>query len=332
MKKTYLSLILTITLTAIVANTNFAVAEDADDCSWAIWRSLSDLQENFWKELSKCPAEKTLTKKWLNRALANLKAHCCAENHWEHKTCQEDKTLLPDAWEYPQSNYLFDHIVDIMIRRTLFTWYSEEFAWYYEDLDDVRDEKAKERRNGKWNWKGIIPLALAPNWHLPTEFLTKYKEYRWLQENNKYYIREYRWEALIGSSSYREGIDKLNKDKKIFDEYDQWNLLTRYRNLCQNAIYIMTYLLNNQNKASQLTTGQTKCTALTNSLIKWHARYIENLIITKSNQLIDETLENYSEKYMKETRSNEFQKKNTDSISDLRWIKRIIRTLYSKCS
>jgi hypothetical protein len=36
MKKTYLSLILTITLTAIVANTNFAVAEDADDCSWAI--------------------------------------------------------------------------------------------------------------------------------------------------------------------------------------------------------------------------------------------------------------------------------------------------------
>ena len=331
MRKIYLTIILTIILSALFANTTFA-AEDADDCSWAIWRSLSDLQEEFWKELMKCPAEKTLTKEWLNRALTNLKAHCCAENHWENKTCQEDKRLLPDAWEYPQSNYLFDYIVDVMIRRTLFTWYSEEFAWYYEDLANVRDEKAKERRNGKWDWKGIIPLSLSPNWHLPTEFLTKYEEYRWLQENGKYDIRQYEWEALIGSNSYREGIDQLNKDKKIYDEYDQRNLLTRYTNLCQNAIYIMTYLLNNQNKAGQLASGQKKCTALTDALISWHARYIENLIISKSNQLINETQQNYIDKYFADTRSNSFQKSMINSLTELRSIKRTIRTLYSKCS
>lgn len=58
---------------------------------------------------------KTMPKEAFTQALNNLKAYCCSQNKI---TCtSEEKAQLPKEKRYPASIYLFDHLVDISMRR-----------------------------------------------------------------------------------------------------------------------------------------------------------------------------------------------------------------------
>jgi hypothetical protein len=49
--------------------------------------------------------------------LLNLKTYCCSSKTLKGTICEEDKknNVLPA--EFPQSQYLFDHLIDVMFRR-----------------------------------------------------------------------------------------------------------------------------------------------------------------------------------------------------------------------
>jgi hypothetical protein len=53
------------------------------------------------------------------------------------KSCEEDHILIKNRTNFPQSAFLFDHLVDVMMRRL-------NIDGNYDDIPV--DEKAKERR------------------------------------------------------------------------------------------------------------------------------------------------------------------------------------------
>ena len=60
-----------------------------------------------------------ITKADLNTAILNLKKYCCVNNLWwlsqNLKTCDDDKSFFNE--NALDSQYLFDHIFDVMMRR-----------------------------------------------------------------------------------------------------------------------------------------------------------------------------------------------------------------------
>lgn len=86
------------------------------------------------------------------------------------KSCEEDKILIQNRTNFPQSAFLFDHLVDVMMRRLAIDGNYDEVPL---------DEKAKVWREkidqlGKAK-EGSIPSALSrtyhKNWELQTNFL-----------------------------------------------------------------------------------------------------------------------------------------------------------------
>lgn len=95
----------------------------ANDCHLFTKTSMRAIEGTLFENSTKeNPALTTLTMEGLHRALINLKTHCCASNILNNNpemlaSCEKDKNLLTEKTNYPQSSFLFDHIIDVAIRR-----------------------------------------------------------------------------------------------------------------------------------------------------------------------------------------------------------------------
>ena len=133
--------------------TAFAINTGTNDCSVLNIQDWNYTSLPKWKYTSIMPEES------FKKVFDNLRAACCK---WEiHNYCDG----INIEWNFPDSVFLFDHLLDVYLRRLDAKWQDDN----WEDLMYwlQADEKWKERRDAIsdiWNnSEGTPPLQISSN-------------------------------------------------------------------------------------------------------------------------------------------------------------------------
>ncbi len=256
-----------------------------------------------------------ITQEGLQRSLINLKSYCCSTMSLSspapfQASCKKDEALRKNTTHYPESPYLFDQLFDTMIRRLM-------IEGNYTDVP--ADEQAST-----WE-KAIKTLAESPDGTLPPALSKEYQQYRWLQ--SEYVLPLYNG---VSRQEYQQTIEKAEQ-QAILTNYKQRNLSTKYHNLCQNAIYLMT-LLPSEFRSDELSLAQIQCSQNIKQILDTHAKYLNALIIHKSNLLLTQSLKNYTQNYLISSRFQSFENNLNSMLNTLLGVVRIIPKLERICN
>lgn len=121
------------------------------------------------------------------------------------------------------------------------------------------------------------------------------------------------------------------EQQAILKNYKERNLSTKYHNLCQNAIYLIT-LLPSEFRSDELNIAQTQCSQDIKQILDTHAKYLNALIIHKSNLLLTQNLKNYTQNYLISNRFQSFENNLNSMLNTLIGIVRIIPKLERNCN
>jgi len=291
------------------------------DFSNGIPQNIKDKYNNsLWREF--------LTEKWLLRALRNLKKYCCFDAKklvWDKYCKKADYDDIKN--NYPKSTYLFDHILSVMVRRL--------DSYNYEWVD--MDKKAKE-------WLDFFnEYATKPEWAVPTEFINKYKKYR--SDDN---CRDTNWELNTKTPRYKismyDGVSSrefkgviLNTewwtsipDATKYKKMDEWDLTTKYLNVCQTAIILTMSIGGYEYKDQEYYDVQNKCVKIIDDLLEKYTLYYWSVITTQWNLLAQNSLTNYNN-YLK-SRYNTLNMYLWRANTYRFWVLRMIQQITPKCN
>ncbi|PZM87607.1 MAG: hypothetical protein DLD55_00525 [candidate division SR1 bacterium] len=289
----------------------------AHECHIFTDTSIKSFQGTLFESSTKGnPVVQAISPEGIHRALINLKTHCCAANILNNnsamlKSCKNDAILLKERTNYAQSAFLFDQLLDVMMRRLA-------VDGKFSDVPD--DKKAQERR------KKIDTITNKEDGVLPIQIGKEYEKYR--KPQAQFYLPKYNG---VSAQEYQNTINNLEKEKKILSKYEERNLTTRYYNLCQNIIYLMTFLPVSF-ESEQLALAQERCTSLTEQTINNEAEYLHHIIVQKSDLLLGQTMKNYAEEYLINTRAEQLQERLSRMMTNLMGIMRMIPKLVPNCS
>ena len=289
----------------------------AHDCALFTETSIKAIENTLFDTTTKGnPALQTLTKEGLHRALINLKSHCCSSNLLNDnpimtKSCEEDHILIKNRTNFPQSAFLFDHLVDVMMRRL-------NIDGNYDDVPV--DGKAKERR------ETTNQIGHQRAWALPPALSRTYHDNR--ERQASLHIPLYNW---VSPQEYRQSLEDIEKTRFPFSKYRERNLNTRYSNLCQSAIYLMT-LLPIDFQSEEMLLAQRACDNMTQQTIDKEVYLLSNLIIHKSDLLLSQEMKQYADHYLINTRATKLLENLTNALTNLHGVVRMIPKLISQCN
>lgn len=291
---------------------NLVSAADKTDC-WKFWvMSYSDWwwsfeivnlsrwtsSNDFTNFLSIDEQLAILQKEDLNTALLNLKKFCCENKLWDlsAETCKKDQPYFND--NALDSQYLFDHLFDVIIRRL--NWLTKDTD-IYTQTNMSTDDKWTSRRN----W--IDEQAKSTAWSTPQTIINKYQEVWKQSPANLWYNITSRIYATFWDLSnqdfliYVSGKWKTTESETVANamkNYKEWTLYDRYINACALSEYFYSLLdvwTNSDDKNKTIKRlSDNSCDRIIERQIDWENAYVV-LVIQKSANLF---LSNYVEWYI----------------------------------
>jgi len=264
-----------------------------------------------------------LTKDDLNTALLNLKKYCCEKNIWwiDQEVCNIDKSSFnPNAMD---SQYLFDHIFDVMMRRL--NWLTGDKNIYENsNMKDV-DDKWKE-------WRQFMDdKAEDLEWSDAQSIIDKYQEY-WMKSKPSlwYDITEsINWtfgahtndELFLKYVSGMWGTDESVQVAEALKNYDKWTLYDRYSNVCAMSKYFYALLNytnsdNSDRRAIVDRLAEWACEKVVQSQIENENKYVQTVVQKSANLL----MENYIEWYLQYLYDRSTKLKAMWKNAENRWV------------
>jgi len=214
--------------------------------------------------------------KAIYQARINLKAYCCDEWLLTGTTCEDDKSEFQKV--YPQSHYLYDHLVDVAFKRL-------DAAGIIYDLWDmgVLDQQAVDRR--KYIMENVAEKKDG-NFALGIE-----KEYKKYRKDNKNYVASFGdFEKLI----WYKLTDVQLIDKKYTMEESRPSLTQKYHEVCGLAASVYYLLVNDGAKTKgKIWEWFRKCTLVPYKRIYDETNYVKTIVVQKSNQLLEKSVKKY---------------------------------------
>ena len=201
------------------------------------------------------------------------------------------------------SQYLFDHIFDVMMRR---------LAWLTGDKNIFENSEMREV-DDKWKeWRDfIMNKAEDLSWSDVQSIIDEYQKY-WVKSNpNLWYDITEEINRTFGPNNDQDflryvvrenGDESTNQNGKVAEalkNYDKWTLYDRYSNVCALSKYFYA-LLNYQNSDNSdrgvivNRLADWRCEQLVQSQIENENKYVQ-VVVQKSANLFEE---NYIEWYM----------------------------------
>jgi len=216
----------------------------------------------------------------IKRAFVNLRSHCCTRYQLKDSAkysgfCKEN--MLVDF--YPQSEYLFDHLVDVMFRRL--------------DVEDL--------------YQDVEPDPVALEWK---EYTTEIAEDAW--GNHAWAMRkkydEY-WESNYTPIQYREDVDEYCKDKnsaqfslieRTLDLYSSSNLINlhdRYSSVCALSMCMYRAIWQTNGVSFLLEKPFGVCESIASQRIQEEQLYAKSLVMQESTKSLWDAMHSYLYNY-----------------------------------
>lgn len=257
--------IMSIVITLGIIGQTFA--HDCNLIEWDIETAAKSYEANNKEYIEFLPRDA------FKQALLNMKAYCCFQEI--KKTCsrktttncctQEEKDSFPK--EYPESAFIFDHIVDITMRRL------DGYAPLAYGI--APDPTAKERR------ELITKLSEAANGWTAKEIEDKYKIYRKPHNNTK--------ESVL--NNYNTNVETVS-------------LIDKYQNLCEITKWLYENLkINDKTIIWGIQDPESYfngCKNLVRQRVKRENGYVKILMVQKTGKMIDEVTKAYTKKHFVE--------------------------------
>lgn len=242
----------------------------ANDCNIVAQETAQGTIQTFNQSLT--IYHKALPPEWFQRAIANLNAYCCKENKIQ---CDENKkNTLPK--NFPQSDYLFDHIVDVMMRRL--EGIPGPFVY-----DIEPDPMAKKRA------ETIKTIEETTN-GLPASVIQQaYTGYRTIDKKR--------------TKNHENTLKNFNTI-----EPNILSLADKYENVCTIAKELYENIqVDNKTKIILWNNMETnsylkKCQNMVRERIQRKSAYTQILMVQKSTQFLDEATKSYTNKYFVENK------------------------------
>ena len=261
----------------------YSFAQDADQTSkWDCRYVQETTWWNFWTILESWSwqDEMAYPKESIRRAFLNLKAYCCQQNIiWsETPRCKYDKDNWLFLENYPSSKFLYDHLVDIWLRRLdaleklLYEWITPDPIW----------REWREFINKKWSQE---------EWTTPTDILPKFKE-QWTTNTN--YILLYR-EDWNYNQQYQNTWTWIIKD------YSNRPLINRYWNVCEVSAYIYWYMWLKLWYHTR-TNLYSLCKALLQDTTYRNIAFTKSIVLKKSNKILYDNINSHITNYLSQSR------------------------------
>lgn len=252
----------------------------------------------------------------LNIAFLNLKKSCCSNKDFQKNaqdTCKADKELF--SQNAPQSYYLFDHLLDVLMRRL-------DGIESYQEV--TPDEKWEERRNF------ITELATNPKGTTPVNIDKTFKETRKIDPKNLLNIQV----NDIGKSKqeYLSLIESWSNLQRI-NEYQDRTLGERYSNICSISSYMYFLFINNDQNSLFATREKIlngNCQSLIEKRLNSETEYTQLVKIKSSNELSLVNIQEYIDYLGK--RTEDLQSKISKARTSFQRIERQTIKITPLCS
>ena len=269
MKNSYMKILLSVIVLWLSISLwwkSFAVDNFIDDCSL--------INMNDWKyvlvENRKSEYEEILPEEAMIKAFDNLRTICCADALNAYSIGEDSCNSVDVNAVGPESKILFDHLLDVYLRR-LDAKQSDENWWdllYWLEPDPVWKE-----------WRDfIINIWKSTDGNPPVAVDTFYKDnWEWVVKMEKYSAQS----VQLNNSSRKQSVKSEAKN------YNEWNLMDRYYNACNLVMMMYLDIANPPTYWKDQSRRQT--------LLKWFYEWCENLV---ANRIEDER--DYAEAVMQQ--------------------------------
>jgi len=205
----------------------------------------------------------------IEKAMLNLKSFCCEKWFIKDGVCDTDGEINKKG-EYPSSAYLYDHVLDVSMRRLD----AKQKNKNWEDLiygltpDAAGLEWRKFISEHGNNKNGSIPLAISE----------KFKN-----------TREAKWNIL---DAWSPNDKDLPWNQNLFEDYDNRKLVEKYLWVCETSIYLYLEFPVKQDKA-RLNEAYLSCKQLVHNRIKREISYTKAVLLQKGNVFLYNNIQAY---------------------------------------
>ncbi len=277
----------------------------ANDCSLVQseeWGNFSRL--NNWKYNDVLPQDA------MKQAMINLKKFCCSQNLLNESSCED---VIDDNGLFPSSAYLYDHILDVSMRRLD----AKETNENWEDLMYWLNAN----KSGK-EWRGFITKhANSKDGSIPIEITNKFEKY-W--ESDNYVLKSWK-----NNYTTKEDLDKIWK--KQIDEYSNWNLVNKYMWVCETSLYLY-FQINSNPDITRLYSAYNNCENLSNERIKKEYDYTKAVLMQKWNKLLYKNVKSYLDNYFSQNKLISLQQIVFNIKNTFNEVNKAVKKLVSPCS
>jgi len=232
------------------------------------------------------------------QAMLNLKAYCCYSNLiYDKGTCDKDKSKFQEI--YPQSPYLYDHLLDVSLRRLDVVGNIYDLS--ISDLDD----KAVE-----WRSYIVDDVAENANWNFAMWVENKFSEF-WA-DNPDYQKKFEQYNSAVYYS-----LDNLIDISLL---YSDASLYQRYEEMCWLNVSLYYILMSTFNKDSDLRLESDwfiRCrNYIVPKILNDEMIYVKAVVMKKSMQLLHSSINSYIYDYYGKNRLMHLQQ-NVMKLTDL---------------
>lgn len=266
--------------------------------------------KDFWDRINQRKYENIYPKEWLKRAILNLKAYCCKNNLVWKNYCESNWLMLDS---YPESKFLYDHLIDIWLRRLDA---KENLMYKWIDSNIELDKAWKERR------KFITDKAESKDWTTATDLLPKIKEQRILSQLS--------WSKLPKRENWNYKENYENERKVFATNYDNIPLINRYSNACEISAYLYFQIW--WNLWIETIDWYNKCKNLTDNIIRRNIIQIKAIILKKSNKLLYDSIDSFISNYFSQNRLVKLKETILWIVQAFNSVNKKIVELVEKCS
>ena len=298
----------------MIALFSFTAITSADNSLWDCLFSLTNNTLNWWENSNESDEiianlAKAMPKEAIEKAVNHLKAYCCDINYLNSSSCSQSN----NNEIYPQSIYLFDHILDVYLRRL-------DAKQKDDNWEDLLYGLEPDEMWTEWR-KFIIERGNDVKWSLPLEIKDKFSSMWKLTTNVTNFLGDTELNIKNWKNSFEENIKN----------YDNWTLWDKYNLACDISKYISeSKLLLSTSKLS--TKEYNSCKKLTSARINNETIYTKTLLMQKANILLWSNMKSYLNTYFVSNKLNALQDKVFNMSTSFAEVNNAVWQLIPECS